>query len=379
MRSRIKLATYSCIISCFTLFFEPGWSINAIQDFTLTSSELQSLQNPTSQTVINPDELSKWDKVSNELLLRFPLGNGESTRLAAYLYEAQRAFAEASHKISGKYSGSFDPISIYVLKLFFPNYTQQPSDQDPFSRELSGILGEKISERFNAEQRDIHPIAYVESKDSWHGKVPFVGISIPSMKTWKIELSKFIAPPPPPPEDTKFWLNQLAQVKKAMESASESQKQEILYWAGLEKPGSGDWIIIANEYLSDTKTPLEKQLEVRAALAKAQLDIYAAMFASKYKYMVRRPNMLDPELKTYIQTPNHPSYPAGHSCCSACAAEILSFYFPERAREWKAMAEGCGMSRIRAGLHFPIDHANGAELGVKVGQQYTRKTAVQNQ
>lgn len=368
---RVYLQTfYICVIACNILIFLPA---DTLQPFSLTPSELQSLENLTPQTLVDPAELIKWDNVAQELLIRFPLSDGGSTRLTAYLYEGQRAFADASQQLTGKYSGSLNPISFSILKLFFPNYQETTSDSDPFSNQLSTLLSQKIAARFNQEQAGIHPISYTEKPDAWKGIVPYIGLIIPSMKTWEIKINKFIAAPPPPAADSAFWQNQLDQVKKAMVSATDKEKQDILFWAGMGKPGAGDWIQIANQHMTDNKVSLGKQLEVRATLAKSQLDTLAAIFASKYKYMVRRPNMLDPALKTFIQTPNHPSYPAGHSTGSKSAAVVLSYYFPEKTQEWDKLARECGLSRIRAGIHFPIDHTGGEELGLKIGQDYTQR------
>lgn len=374
MRGFLKTTYYLFLISFFAInlciFAE------SFQEFSLPASENQSVQKLTTTSRITVDELEKWDQIVQGLLTSYALGDGGIARLKAYLYNAQEAFAKSSHQISGEYSGTLDPISFYVLQLFFPNYQEKEASQfhrDAYSNELSALLAKKIGARFNSEQAAMHPIAYTESKDAWKGTPPFLGLIIPSMRPWKININEFIAPAPPPPTDAAFWNDQLAQVKKAMEEATESQKNEIIYWAGLAGQESGDWIEIANKYMKGQQLPLEKQLEVRSTLSAADLDTLIAVFATKYKYMVRRPNMLDKNLKTYIKTPNHPSYPAGHSTCSASLATILSFYFPENKNEWERLSESCGLSRIRAGIHFPIDHTAGKALGSKVGQAFINR------
>lgn len=370
-----KEISLSCIlVACFHFIFIP--SLCAFEAFSYTSSELQPVKDIKTSVQIAQEELDKWDRVAKELLVRFPLGDGDSTRLTAYLANAQKAFAEASKAISGKYAGTLDPISLFVLQLFFPNYQAKEAPQgesDQFSNELSTILANRIAARFNQEKTTIHSVSYSEGKDTWRGTVPFTGLRIPTIQPWNIDVKEYIAHPPPPPTDTAFWQDQLAQVKKMMAEASEKQKKEILYWAGMAGPGSGEWFEIAKQYMADKKTSLEEQLAVRSTLASSQMDTLITTFTSKYKYMVRRPDMLDPALKTYIKTPNHPSYPAGHSTCSASAATVLTYYFPENQKTWAKLAEECGLSRIRAGIHFPIDHQGGQTLGVKVGQAYTKQ------
>jgi membrane-associated phospholipid phosphatase len=77
--------------------------------------------------------------------------------------------------------------------------------------------------------------------------------------------------------------------------------------------------------------------------------------------------MLNPNLYTVMPTPNHPSYPAGHSGISAAAATILSYYFPENKEDWWKKANEASLSRVWGGIHFPIDAREGLVLGEKVG------------
>lgn len=339
--------------------------------FSLNPSELQLIQNKTTPSQITIEQLAYWDQVIIELITKSPLKDGESTRLAAYLYNAQKAFADASYALTGSYSGSLDTISLHVLRLFYPSYEDKKSPenaQDTLSNELTKLLAKKIDARFQEEQSQIHPFPIKEGKDLWQGKQPYMGLSIPSMKPWILKSAdEFRVPPPRPPADP-FWEQQLAQVKQSMNQVTEYQKKQILYWAGMSPPGSGDWHTLAATYMTTNNTPLAKSLEVHAVLAATLMDAVIAIWDSKYAFMVRRPDMLDPSLKPFITTPNHPSYPAGHSGASTAAAVLLSLYFPENKIEWERMAEECGQSRIWAGIHFPIDISVGNELGAKIGQ-----------
>lgn len=73
-----------------------------------------------------------------------------------------------------------------------------------------------------------------------------------------------------------------------------------------------------------------------------------------------RPFQLDPELRTVVPTPNHPSYPAAHACYSSAAATVLGYLFPSDAEAVLALA--VDESRIWAGIHYPSDVVAGAEL-----------------
>ena len=79
-----------------------------------------------------------------------------------------------------------------------------------------------------------------------------------------------------------------------------------------------------------------------------------------------RPNMLDPTIAPLFPVPNFPSYPSNHSTFSATRAEILAYLFPTRAVAMRALATEAGMSRIWAGIHYPMDNLAGNALGKSV-------------
>lgn len=66
-------------------------------------------------------------------------------------------------------------------------------------------------------------------------------------------------------------------------------------------------------------------------------------------------------------TPRHPSYVSGHSVTYAAGAELLTFFFPDRAAELDMLADNAGMARLWAGVHYRSDHEEGMALGRAVG------------
>lgn len=342
--------------------------------FELPKTEQGQLKERPIGTILI-QELSDWDKVVQGLLDKNPLGIGNTQRLYAYLYNAQEAFAKASFDNTGNYSGTLNPISLHVIQLFYPNFQKKEIKVDPYSQTLSDLLIKKIDQRFHEEQSHIRPLSIQPKPDQWQGKQPYIGITVPSMFPWVLtKASEFRLPPPPAPQNDKFWKEQLIVVENSVANITKDQKKEVLFWAGMSGPGSGDWMTIANQYMEKNAIPLSKRLIVRAKLATAESDTIIATYDSKYTYLVKRPFMLDSALKTIISTPNHPSYPAGHSTGSAAAATVLSYYFPENQKNWEEMAKECGLSRIRAGIHFPIDHEAGTKLGKEVANAVLNRT-----
>ena len=75
-----------------------------------------------------------------------------------------------------------------------------------------------------------------------------------------------------------------------------------------------------------------------------------------------------PNSKLIIGRPNHPSYPSGHSCVSSSAAAVLAEFFPSKATTLDQQVEEAGMSRIYAGIHYPVDIEQGQTLGRSVAR-----------
>lgn len=336
------------------------------EDSIIAYSEQAGKAKKLSQLQITPAQLERWDNIAKERLDKTPLSGGGSDRLYAYLYNAQRAFADASLAKSGSYQGSIDPISERILQLFYPNYKNERISTDPYTNALTEQVFEKFQNRFQKEKTHIRPLEVQVSSDTWQGKKPYVGIIYPTFQTWSVANPRELACLAPPEQNDPIWRDQLAYVQQAVAKATPSQKQRIVYWAGMYPKGSGDFKEIANEYMKKNNVPLQKQLEVRSTLATAENDAMIAAFTCKYKYLTKRPDMLDRHLNTYIDTPNHPSYPAGHSVVARTSSRVLNHYFPENRDQWNHMCDECGMSRIWAGLHFPIDHEGGLELGTRV-------------
>ena len=102
-------------------------------------------------------------------------------------------------------------------------------------------------------------------------------------------------------------------------------------------------------------------------------DTFIAIWDAKYHYWTMRPvtaakKLLGIDLKPVLLTPPFPSYPSGHAGFSACAARILSHYFPKEAEKLDAMANEAAMSRLYGGIHFRFDDTDGLALGRRVAE-----------
>ncbi len=169
---------------------------------------------------------------------------------------------------------------------------------------------------------------------------------------------------------------------------------------------AGRWFGIAINYIKQENVDLETSTYVLAKLGIGLHDSAVSCWKEKYKYNLLRPvsyinEYIDPNWKSILRdptkpqgqqigvTPQHPSYPSGHSVFGALAAEIMihtfgdkikftdkthekETYFDGRPRtftSFTAMANENAYSRIPLGVHYRMDCVEGLRIGKKVGQR----------
>lgn len=175
---------------------------------------------------------------------------------------------------------------------------------------------------------------------------------------------------------------------------------------------------ILNQILKLEKANIEVSLVLTTKLGLVLHDASVACWDNKYKYNVLRPasfinDHIEKSWKSLLRdptkevgaregiTPQHPSYPSGHSTYAQAAAEIFiaqwgdkySFtdmvpegkkdFYDMRPRSFTSftqMAEENAFSRIPLGVHYRMDCEQGLVLGKKVGQRINslnwKKTAL---
>ena len=135
-----------------------------------------------------------------------------------------------------------------------------------------------------------------------------------------------------------------------------------------------------------------------AVIYVSYVDAIGACFEAKYHYQTWRPvsaiqmadfdgndaTQVDAAWTPALPTPNHPEYPAAHSCTSGSLGEALRGYYgtPNVTFTWDSKVTGttrtythidafnleAGMARIHGGMHFGFATAAGEELGRRVAQ-----------
>ena len=145
-----------------------------------------------------------------------------------------------------------------------------------------------------------------------------------------------------------------------------------------------------------TERSLAEHARLMAMVWVTQADAGNACFESKYHYHFWRPSSaitlantdgndataVDASWAPVVATPNHPEYPAAHSCISGATSQILSSYYgtpnvtfnmsstvtstTRRYLTTAALVDEIQIARIAGGMHFRKSTVDGAALGKNV-------------
>lgn len=162
------------------------------------------------------------------------------------------------------------------------------------------------------------------------------------------------------------WQPQLSIVKKTLENLTPHQIQVANYW-GTGVP-TKQFVPIMDRLIDTYKVPAPRSARILAAVLAAVNDAFVATWKLKFDWQVARPNQLDQTLETILCTPRHPTYPSGHATIAGCVETVLGYFFPGEAKKLRKMSEECAVSRLYAGVHFPLDNSEGLRLGRQIGR-----------
>jgi hypothetical protein len=224
-----------------------------------------------------------------------------------------------------------------------------------------------------------------QSSTCWPGAYPVPGVGVwisaagvpPAGPQFGAMTPYFLTSPgefhplPPPAFGSPAFLTDLAEVSSySLTDASRTAGQladavDLNLNVGSITP-LGKWDEMATDFIGDRGFDEREAAHVFALTNAAAMDATIGCWEAKYTFYYMRPwaaNALITSLP--IGKPNHPSYPSGHSCVSAAAADVLKAFFPEP--EHVAALEDLvirnGMSRIYAGIHYRFDITAGQTLG----------------
>jgi len=190
-----------------------------------------------------------------------------------------------------------------------------------------------------------------------------VGYQAANWETWLLDKPGNIKiDAPPTGSQTKA---ELAILKRESGRLDAAKLAQIKYWdAGAP---AYRWNQISPELLT-----AKPALMLRFPAAWMNLAIYDATILAwkeKAKYKRERPGKADPSLKPAIEAPLTYSYPCEHTVTAAAAANVLAYFFPEKADSILQLAHAASKSRVDAGVQYPSD----AEAGWKLGEQVAKE------
>lgn len=224
---------------------------------------------------------------------------------------------------------------------------------------------------------------------------------LPSVRPFVVTSNAQFRAPPPPALTSATYAADVAETQAmgAANSSTRTPEQTEIARFNTEPPP----LFTSRNLRRFTLTPrpLADHARLMAMLWVAQSDAINTCFESKYHYGTWRPysaihladtdgnaaTTADPAWTQVVPTPNHPEYPAAHSCfASATAAVLRAFYGTNQVRfefdstvtgttrnyaTASALADELALARIAGGMHFRFAAKAGAELGRQVGEWVT--------
>ena len=199
---------------------------------------------------------------------------------------------------------------------------------------------------------------------------PPAGFQYPAMKPYFMTSPAQFHPAAPPAFGSPAFLHDLQIVRDIAASRTADQIDSANFWNLPAKTPTalGYWDEQAARYIGEYALGDRAAAHVLALTNAAAMDATIGCWEAKYSYLMLRPFQNVPTNSVVFTTPNHPSYPSGHSCVSAAAAKVLASFFPEKKAELDLSVTQAGRSRVLAGIHYPFDISAGQELGRLAGQ-----------
>jgi len=321
------------------------------------SERLKEIKSIPTELVVTKASLEKWDLLIENYLNERPFSPGRTVRVFTYLYAAQADFAFLSQEIYGEIKGSLDPLSLDLIRLFYPFFPVPKSMiTDEFSIVLAEMVIEKYQKRLKREEESEQQMSDYFSVQHWGTVKPDFGKSILGWLPWILPpFSLKFTPAPPNINDQSFWSAQLNDVLEANKNVTEEQKKIAEYWGNFFEKGGGNWLQIGNDYLLSHSIDLDKVMFVRGTLSSAIYDTLITAFEAKYTFLIPPPYLRDRNIVPLVDFFYYPSYPSVHTMVSYISALMLGHFFPDKKEDWINLAERIGQSRIWAGVNYPVD------------------------
>jgi hypothetical protein len=229
-----------------------------------------------------------------------------------------------------------------------------------------------------------------------------VGTFVPFIKPFAMSsAAQFRAYGPPDLTSARYAqdFNESKAVGGTVSTVRTADQEELARFA-TENPG----IYAARNirrFADDTRSLLDNA-RLQAMLWLGEADASIACFDSKYYFASWRPRtaipaadtdgnaatVADPNWTPFLPTPNHPEYPAGHTCADGALAETLRLYYRTKHVEFDVDSLATGttrhyddtdayvrdieLARIYGGMHFRTATEHGSMMGKQIAKWIAR-------
>ena len=387
---------------------------------------------PVTITVTGPNAVSAWNETGTATInaAATPTGSAAEQRpnITLDLATMHLAIYDALMAIGGSYkpyaitpaadaNGASPEAAVHaaaygVLKGLYPNRAAlyQPAYDAAVAALPSGdakakglALGAEVAQRLLAlrgdDGRSVVLAAYVPgtAPGQFRGTAP-VNRQAPFTKPLALMSAAQFRAAPPPALDSTAYATDFNETRTLGSTNSTTRTPEQLEAARFHtEPPPRFWPRNLRNFAM-TDRPLAEHARLMAMVYTTQADAEIACFESKYFYQAWRPfsaialadtdgnaaTAADPAWTPVVATPNHPEYPAAHSCVSSAIGEALKAYYRTGEVSFKfdstvtstthnytttqALIDDAQIARIVGGMHFRFSTVAGITLGTNVGQ-----------
>jgi hypothetical protein len=400
----------------------------------LSAAALDAATQRNKTVVITPgsDVIAQWSQIAAETVNlpaattgtpeeRRPIYNIDLATVHVAMFDAvnaidgsyQRFAAQPTTETAGaSLEAAAAAAAYHVLKGLFPNRTAKYQDQyvsyvaalpegDAKARGLQ--IGQEVAAQIVVLRSDdgrFTPVTYTPTSlpGRFRGTNP-INTFLPFVRPFTLQnASQFRADGPLPLTSVEYAadVNETRAMGSASSTVRTAEQTEIARFH-TERPA--DFWPRNLRIFATADRSIAENARTMAALWTAQADALIACFESKYHFDFWRPfsaiqladtdgnaaTSADPAWTPVVPTPNHPEYPAAHSCGTGAAAEVLRQVFGTKklAFDWTSsvaqtkthhfestddLTKEIQLARIAGGMHFRTSTVHGEVLGMKVGK-----------
>jgi len=341
-----------------------------------------------------------WQQTARNLVVLarlgpIPAGHAYPLLGVAQYLAVQRA--EAAADVGGRAlletdRGAVAGASVAVLSYLFPSQAQALEDSvaaqanagpgDPHPAFLAGevigrevgaeIVARAMADGFTNPNTAVPPVGPGYWTSSAIPPQPVNGGQLPGVLPWFLTSASQFRPAAPPAFGSSEFAAALAEIRQISDTRTPEQVRIAMFWAlnAGTITGSGYWLELASQDIMEHGLSEREATHVFALVSATMADAGIGCWDAKLTYWFIRPWKADLAITVVpaVGKPNHPSYPSGHSCVSASAAEVLSAFFPEERADLEAKVIEAGLSRMYAGIHYRFDIEAGQALGRSVAR-----------